>query len=70
MRSSQTTEYLLNKGIKNTHYKLALVHNDRRNTEGSLLQLPRVFGPKKWALSVCQAKSQWQKVGDVVDAAW
>ena len=49
---------------ENTHYTLALVHDDRRTTVrektevGSLMRLSPIFGAKKWALSACQAESQ------------
>lgn len=63
MLRSQTTEYLLNEGIKDTHYKLALVLDDQQNSGGKrlrlilILQLLPVFGAKTWALSACQAEA-------------
>lgn len=77
---AEQTENLVDKSTKNTHYKSALVHDDRRNMgddcEGkdwgwfSCAALPNIWCQETGIMSVPSWISMRQKGGDVVDAAW
>lgn len=72
---AEQTENLVDEGTKNTHYKLALVHDDRPNTRDdwgwfSNAALSNICCQEMGIVRVPSWISMRQKGGDVVDAAW
>lgn len=63
---AEKNKNIVDEDAKNTLYRLAFVHDDRRKRGTtvrdrlivSVVLLSPIFGAKKWALSACQAESQ------------